>query len=318
MFKFEESVKSHMPFVAHGAAPDFEPKQFACIMLNGKWKLHHFENNIWKRITTGLPDDATECSPCAEFDPSDGKWKLSLIAGGFDGGREFYLYKIDDLYNPKPEKIQIADVGFIWKNKIVHGLRNGILNICGDLHSLTLKFPNVEYLYRVSYNANSPYELLISGQYKDSGLFSWICNPYTKTLREVSVNGEPAYKMALFNGQCFYAKRNSEAYEDRSIAEAETLTEEILDYDSNVVEILGVESPSTFQMAKNLAVSAVNWVKSGFAVVSDVEYERRIGICNACEFWDSTAYVGFGKCLKCGCTSAKHHLASEKCPIEKW
>ena len=307
-----------MPFVAHGEVPNFEPKEFCCLMVNGKWKLHHFENDAWKRIDRGLPEDATECSPTAEYDHLEGLWKLSFIAGGHESDRRFYLYKMDDLENSNPEKITNADVGFVWKNRIVHGLRNGVLNICSDGQNFTLNFPNVEYLYRVSYNPNKPNELLISGQYKDGTLFSWICNPFAKTLRQVTINGETAYKMALFNEQCFYAKRISEAFEDRSIVEAETLSEEVLDYDFHVAEILGVENPTTFQMAKNLAKSAVNWAKSGFALASDEEYERRMNICEPCDFWKAQARMRLGKCLKCGCTSAKQKLASEKCPISRW
>lgn len=67
MFDFKEEICSHMPFIAYGEAPYFEPKAFCCLMLNGKWKLHHFYNGKWERVNTGLPDDATECSPTAEW-----------------------------------------------------------------------------------------------------------------------------------------------------------------------------------------------------------------------------------------------------------
>ncbi len=318
MFKFNKEIKSHMPFVTHSEAPNFEPKEFACIMINEKWKLHHFENGAWKRIFTWLPDDATECAPCAEFEPESGKWNLSFIAGGFENGREFYLYKIDDLDNPKPEKLSRADVGFVWKNTIVYAKRNGPINICDGEKTLSLKLTDVEYLYRISYNPNNPNELLISGQSKDGTLFSWICNPYAKTLREVFANDEVAYKMALFNGQCFYAKRNSDDAEDRSIIEAQTFSEEVLDYNFHISEILGVETPTTFQMAKNLASSAVRWAQSGFALADTETLENRKTICNACEHWESEANLGLGKCQKCGCTSVKLRLASETCPIDKW
>ena len=84
-----------MPFVAHGAPPDYAPKAFCCLKVGGKWKLHHNENGEWKRVYTGLPEDATECSPTAEL--VGGRWRISFIAGGHESDRRFYLYKIDGI-----------------------------------------------------------------------------------------------------------------------------------------------------------------------------------------------------------------------------
>ena len=69
-----------MPFIAYDE--NGQPKQFCCLKVNDKWKIHHFEDGIWKRLYTGLPDDATECSPTAEW-TIDG-WRVSFIGGGFD------------------------------------------------------------------------------------------------------------------------------------------------------------------------------------------------------------------------------------------
>lgn len=74
-----------MPFVAHGAPPDYMPKAFCCLKVGGKWKLHHYENGEWKRVYTGLPEDATECSPTAEL--VGGRWRISFIAGGHESDR---------------------------------------------------------------------------------------------------------------------------------------------------------------------------------------------------------------------------------------
>lgn len=78
-----------------------------------------------------------------------------------------------------------------------------------------------------------------------------------------------------------------------------------------------LNQPSPAEMARNLAASMANWVKSGFKVVSKEVFEQRMGICNTCEFWEQNA-IG-GRCLKCGCaTQAKLRLAHEKCPEDKW
>ena len=95
MFKFENKVKSHMPFAAPDPHNGFAPRLFCCIMIGGKWKIHQFKNGAWVRINTGLPEDATECSPAAEC--IDGVWHLTFVAGGAESSRMFRLYHICDL-----------------------------------------------------------------------------------------------------------------------------------------------------------------------------------------------------------------------------
>ena len=217
-----------MPFVAHGNAPDFAPKAFCCLKVGGKWKLHHYGNGEWKRVYTGLPEDATECSPTAEL--VNGRWRISFIAGGHESDRRFYLYKIDGIGNV-PERVVAADVGFIFKNRIVYGGRSGGLYIVNGEHMQKLTFPDVEYLYRVSYNPDNPSEWLISGQTKSGGIFSRVCNIFAGTLQSLCVNGKPAYKAALFNGRCFYAERGGNGFEDRRIVEAADFTRTDLEFE---------------------------------------------------------------------------------------
>lgn len=308
-----------MPFVAHGSAPNFEPKEFCCLMIEGKWKLHHFENGMWKRIDTSLPYDATECSPTAEYDSDSNKWKVSFIAGGYEADRKFYLYKVADLENPKLEKIVQAEVGFIFKNRIVHARCSGDIVITDDMQIKTLKLTNVEYLYRLSFNPNNPNELLISGQDFDGKLFSWVCNVRSNTLFEIYDNSTPAYKACLFNDECFYAKRNdSDGFEDRHIIKASNFKKEQLDFDSCITVSAKDNIPTNFDMAKNFASSITRFAKSGFKLADDETLKSRNDICSSCEFWQSTARLGLGKCLKCGCTSAKLFLRTESCPIKKW
>lgn len=199
MFNFDNLPNSHMPFITYGAYPDFTPKAFCCIKVGGKWKLHHYDGE-WKRLETGLPEDATECSPTVEW--HNGDWRISFIAGGYEADRRFYLYQIRGL-DGVPERFSPADVGFIWKNRIVYGGRDGILYIAIGEITQKLTFANVEYLYRVSYNPDCPQELLISGQYKGGEIFTWVLNPQVKSQCSLSVDGMPAYKAAFFKGTFF-------------------------------------------------------------------------------------------------------------------
>lgn len=304
-----------MPFVAHGETPELAPKAFCCLKIGGKWKLHHCEDGKWKRVYTGFPEDATECSPTAEF--VGGMWRISFIAGGHESDRRFYLYKIDGIGNV-PEKVVSADVGFVFKNRIVYGGRSGGLYIVNGGNIQKLTFPDVEYLYRVSYNPDNPSEWLISGQTKLGGIFSRVCNIFEETVQNLCVNGKPAYKAALFDGRCFYAERGENGFEDRRIAETADFTRTDLEFEkSAILETLDT-LPTTFQMAQKFAKATYNWAKSVFKLADETELARRKSICNNCKFWYPTARMGLGKCLKCGCSSAKLKLASEKCPIGKW
>jgi len=89
----------------------------------------------------------------------------------------------------------------------------------------------------------------------------------------------------------------------------------------NLVPIKSVENgPTVQQMVQNLGVAIVNWSKNGFGTVPKEEYEKRMSICQDCEFWQANARAGLGKCnhSQCGCTKIKQWLPTEKCPINKW
>lgn len=54
--------------------------------------------------------------------------------------------------------------------------------------------------------------------------------------------------------------------------------------------------------------------------VSTDERTRRLSICRHCNYWRDGGNFGLGECQhsQCGCTRAKHGLATEKCPLNKW
>jgi hypothetical protein len=77
--------------------------------------------------------------------------------------------------------------------------------------------------------------------------------------------------------------------------------------------------PSPIQMAKNVAKTTIDTVKSIAAGnplnVSDEEVNRRKSICNECSFFNKAQE----RCSKCGCYMAiKTYLKSATCPIGKW
>jgi len=220
MFDFKDDSYSHMPFVNYGV--NGEIKQFCCRLVNGVWKIHHYENQEWLQIATGLPDDATECAPCGEFE--DGMWKVSFIAGGAESGREFKLYRILGIESGFSMEQCSADVGFVWKYRVCYGGRRGNINIIEPGRKHKIIFHRVEYLYRISFNPQNPNQLLISGQFFGGEIFSWIYNIATRKLQKISADGNVAYKAAMFEGNCFYASRSEDdAFEERHILLAQEL-----------------------------------------------------------------------------------------------
>jgi hypothetical protein len=78
------------------------------------------------------------------------------------------------------------------------------------------------------------------------------------------------------------------------------------------------KEPSLLEMAGNFASAMKSFAGSGFLRVTEEQHAERMAICNGCEFWKPGARFGLGKCLKCGCTGAKHWIATSVCPINKW
>lgn len=230
MFTFNDSRYTHMPFAAVG--PDGNAEEFCCIPVNGVWKLYHFTGRKWKRIRTGLPDDAFECGPCAEFE--DGMWKISFVAGGAKSDREFKLYRLLG-FDAEPMVQVSADVGFVWKDHVVHAGRRGPVTIVEPGRTVTLTLSGVEYLYRVSYDPFQPNRLLISGQFPGGEIFSWAYQPGMRILKEVIADGVPAYKCAFYGGDCYYAKREAK-FEERHIFQAESLELNELPAEEHIVE----------------------------------------------------------------------------------
>ena len=78
------------------------------------------------------------------------------------------------------------------------------------------------------------------------------------------------------------------------------------------------EQNSILMPVKNFTKSMITWAENGFQRVGQEVFDKRIGICRTCEFWEEKGNLGMGKCLKCGCGRGKHWLSHEQCPIGLW
>lgn len=73
--------------------------------------------------------------------------------------------------------------------------------------------------------------------------------------------------------------------------------------------------PSVQDQVKSALAAGLSFAASGFKLVDQVEHDRRMAICHACEFHDATK----GRCVKCGCVDTlKARIPSQACPIGKW
>ncbi|MGN0880124.1 MAG: hypothetical protein ACI4WT_11840 [Oligosphaeraceae bacterium] len=247
MFDFNSADRryTHMPFVAHDA--DGSPQEFCCISVNGLWKLHWRRGRKWRRIRTGLPEDATECSPTAEWE--DKMWKVSFVAGGWKGDRRFRLYRMYGLDTP-PMAQGFADIGFVRKDTVAMAGRRGPIVIREAERTVTLDIPEAMFLYRLSYDPQRPNRLLISGETHGGGLFSWSYVPGMGELLAMTDGGTPAYKCALWDGVCHYAQRIA-GFEERRIVQAEHLELTPLDARKHIVETIeygsGANAPKEFE-----------------------------------------------------------------------
>ena len=80
-----------------------------------------------------------------------------------------------------------------------------------------------------------------------------------------------------------------------------------------------VKLPTLGVMVASATKSMAAWAKSGFKTVTEDQFNIRLSACKSCEFWDSEALKGTGRCRKCGCSTwAKLRLSHEKCPVDKW
>ena len=73
------------------------------------------------------------------------------------------------------------------------------------------------------------------------------------------------------------------------------------------------ELPSIPEMAVNLAKDVSQWVRAGAPISPQELTQQRLGVCQACEFFQND------RCTKCGCyMKAKASMVTAKCPLDRW
>jgi len=107
---------------------------------------------------------------------------------------------------------------------------------------------------------------------------------------------------------------------DTILKNSEKINEDLVFVDTDIYNsILQKQDDLSFsEKTSHFSKSIIQWAKGGFHKVSKEAFNKRIEICNSCEFWDDKGNMGMGKCGKCGCGRGKHWFAHEQCPIGLW
>lgn len=105
--------------------------------------------------------------------------------------------------------------------------------------------------------------------------------------------------------------------DDKLIMKIEDVNMLFEKYNGQVIRSFDQE-PGTGEVLSNFFSSVRESVKTGFRRVSAEKHQERLDICAQCRFWRPSAFMGMGKCKKCGCSGVKLWLSTSRCPINKW
>lgn len=217
------SVTCHLQ---HGVI-NGDHKQLCCLKRKDVWKVHYFDNGVWRKLATHTSPETTECAPTAEYVPDEDIWRISFIAGGDTSNNwedlSFWLYLKRGFDDSAPVKICPANYGYVWKHQINYGYKDApiIYQIeDGVKKKITLK--DIEYIYRLSYDINNPDSMLISAQRKNGELITFSYEPNADNLYVITDNNAPCYKMCTWlDDEVYYcAKKDKDGFEDRHIIKA--------------------------------------------------------------------------------------------------
>lgn len=135
------------------------------------------------------------------------------------------------------------------------------------------------------------------------------------TISSSDANLSPETPSAIVSNGPIVAPDNNIAQSESIVAPANVMPPASVEPSENAFEN---RPPPLLKMASNLMFALKEWARSGFKVVPRTVFEQRLAICSTCDRWDPNGFNGTGQCLECGCSAAKHWLASSECPLKKW
>ncbi len=239
----QDDVMTHMPFLTFASMPVGEEARnghaqrvlFYCRSgaedvdasnQSRRWKLWiASEDDQPRRLETGLSEQLAECSPAAWHDHAG--WHVTFIAGGAPDNPLYHLYRMDgpDLDRlSKPVAVHPTRAGFIRADRLVYASVENLIHVRQPSGDFDIELPGA-FIYRVSYRADEPDKLLISGQWQtEDDVFTLEYDVTTGEQYLLECDGRPAYKCTILGDQAMYAHRIGEHFENRQIAAARELS----------------------------------------------------------------------------------------------
>ena len=229
----EADAMTHMPFLTL----DGEGKQVLFYCRSGpedvdeanqsrRWKLWVVtEDAPPRRLETGLSADLAECSPTAWHDATG--WHVTFIAGGAPDNPLYHLYRMDgpalDQLS-QPVALFPIRAGFVLGDRLVHADPENLVHVRQPSGDFDIELPGA-FIYRVSFRADAPDKLLMSGQWQtEIDVFAIEYDLATGEQHLLESDGLPAYKCTILGDQVLYAQRIGEHFENRRINASATLS----------------------------------------------------------------------------------------------
>ena len=210
------------------------------------WQLHYVVgDNEPQRLGTGFEPGTIECSPTAWEDESG--WHVSFVSNGKPDGAVYRLYRMDgptlDQLS-KPVSLRIARTGFVYHDRIVVGEIQDVVHVHDTSGDHKIVVPGA-FLYRVSYRADAPDKLLISGDWigESGDVFCIEYDLNTAEQRYIECDEKPAYKCTIFHDEVLFAERMSGGFENRRIQRAvhtERICCQIVERDQDALAVTGM------------------------------------------------------------------------------
>jgi len=228
----EPEVMTHMPFLTRDGQGKHVlfycrsvPEDFDAATQSRRWKLWvAVEDKPPRRLATGLSSELAECAPTAWYD--DTGWHVTFIAGGAKDNPLYHLYRMDGSTLDRlsqPVAIHPTRAGFVFGDRLVHADPENLIHVRQPSGDYDIELPGA-FIYRVSYRADAPDKLLISGQWQtESDVFAIEYDLANGEQHLLESDGLPAYKCTILDDKVLYAHRIGEHFENRRINESTAL-----------------------------------------------------------------------------------------------
>jgi hypothetical protein len=213
---------THMPFLIYdkegrrivffAKADEAEPQS---------WKLYYcIDNGEQIRLETKMTHGKTECSPTAWQDENG--WHVSFIA--MDENDIYRLYRMDGqelVTLSQPIALRIARTGFVYQDRLVVGEIQDLVHVHDSSGDHTIELPGT-FIYRVSYRADAPDQLLISGDWigENEEPFTLEYNLQNNSQRFIECDGHGAYKCSIYGNEILFAEKWGDCFESRRIKQS--------------------------------------------------------------------------------------------------